>query len=80
MIIERADRIIHLCEIKFCTDTYRIRPEYERHLRDRSGLFKELTKTKKTVVHTFVTTYGVANAKSRSIVHSEVTMDDLFNS
>ena len=33
-----------------------------------------------TVVHTFVTTYGVANAKHKSIVYSEVTMDDLFNS
>ena len=80
MIIERADRIIHLCEMKFCMDTYRIKPEYERRLRDRSGLFRELTKTNKTLVHTFITTYGVANGKNRSIVHSEVTMDDLFNS
>jgi len=80
LIIERADRIIHLCEMKFCTDTYRIKPEYERRLRDRSGLFKELTKTNKTVVHTFITTYGVANGKNKSIVHSEVTMDDLFDS
>lgn len=80
MIIERADRIIHLCEMKFSTDAYRIKPEYERRLRERSGLFKELTRTNKTVVHTFITTYGVANAKNKSIVHSEVTMDDLFNS
>ncbi len=80
MIIERADRIIHLCEMKFCTDTYRIRPEYERKLRDRSGLFKEITGTKKTLVHTFITTFGVAGGKNRSIVHSEVTMNDLFNS
>lgn len=80
MIIERADRIIHLCEIKFSTDAYRIKPEYERHLRERSGLFKELTKINKTVVHTFITTYGVANAQNKSIVHSEVTMGDLFNS
>lgn len=76
LIIERADRIIHLCEMKFSGDTFRVRPEYERHLRERSGLFKELTKTNKTVVN--VTTYGVANAKNRSIVHNEVTMDDLY--
>ncbi len=80
MIIERADRIIHLCEMKFSTDIYRIKPEYERRLRERSGLFKELAKVNKTLVHTFITTYGVANAKNKSIVHSEVTMDDLFNS
>ena len=44
------------------------------------GLFRMATKNKKTLVNTFVTTYGVANAKNKSIVHSEVTMDDLFNS
>lgn len=80
MIIERADRIIHLCEMKFSTDTYHIKPEYERKLRERSGLFKELTKNNKTLVHTFITTYGVANGKNKSIVHGEVTMDDLFDS
>lgn len=64
MIIERADRILHLYEMKFSTDAYRIKPEYERRLRESSGLFKELTKTDKTVVHTFITTYGVANGKN----------------
>jgi len=73
-------RVVFIDEMKFSTDTYRIKPEYERRLRERSGLFKELAKVNKTLVHTFITTYGVANAKNKSIVHSEVTMDDLFNS
>ena len=80
MIIERADRIVHLCEMKFSIGAYYIKAEYERQLRERSNLFKEMTKTNKTLVHTFITTYGVANVKNKSIVHSEVTMDDLFNS
>ena len=32
------------------------------------------------MVITFVTTYGVVDGKHKSIVHSEVTMDDLFKS
>lgn len=79
MIIERADRITHLCEMKFSTDSYRIKPEYERRLRERTGLFKELAKPKNALVHTFITTYGVAKSQNKSIVHSEVTMNDLFN-
>lgn len=79
MIIERADRLIHLCEMKFSSCTYNIKPEYERRLRERASLFNELTKVKKTVVHTFITTFGVTNAQNKSIVHSEVTMDDLFD-
>lgn len=80
MIIERADRIIHLCEIKFSKDKYVITKDYEMKLRERSGIFNIVTKNKKTLVHTFITTYGVLDGKHKSIVHSEVTMDALFNS
>lgn len=80
MVIERADRIIHLCEIKFSVDKYAISREYENKLRERMGLFRYLTKNKKSLVNTFITTYGVVNGKNKSILHSEVTMDDLFKS
>lgn len=80
MIIERADRIIHLCEIKFSIGEYIISQEYEKRLRQRMSLFQYHTKNKKSLVNTFITTYGVANGKNKSIVHSEVTMDDLFAS
>lgn len=78
MIIERADRIIHLCEIKFSEDKYTIDKDYEMKLRERAGIFRAATKNKKAIVHTFITTYGVVDGKHKSIVHSEVTMDDLF--
>jgi hypothetical protein len=78
LIIERADRIVHLCEIKFCQEKYNITKEYEEKLRERRGLFISRTKTKKAVVHTFITTFGLGEGKHHSLVHSEVTMDDLF--
>lgn len=78
MIIERADRIVHLCEMKFSTDLYGITTAYEMKLRERMSRFRMATKCKKAIVHTFVTTYGVANAQCKSIVHSQVTMDHLF--
>ena len=78
LIIERADRIIHLCEMKFSQSEYRITADYEEKLRNRMALFKEKTKNKQTVVHTFVTIFGVANGKHSSLVHSEVTLDGLF--
>jgi hypothetical protein len=78
LVIDRADRIIHLCEIKFSQKKYTITKEYQERLQDRLWLFQEITQTTKTVVQTFVTTYGLANPTSWSIVHSEVKMDDLF--
>lgn len=80
MIIERADRIIHLCEIKFYKEPYPIKNEYEAKIRNRMAIFREQTKTTKALVNTFITTFGVANAMSHSIVDGELTMDDLFRS
>lgn len=78
LVIKRADRIVHLCEMKFCKAEYHITEAYERQLRERMELFRMATKTKLSLVNTFVTTYGVADGIHHSVVHSEVTMRQLF--
>ena len=78
LLIDRKDDVINVCEMKFVGEEYVITESYEKKLRERISLFKHVTKTKKAVHCTFVTTYGVkANAHS-DIVNSEVTMEDLF--
>ncbi|MCC8118745.1 MAG: ATP-binding protein [Bacteroidales bacterium] len=79
MVIDRNDHMVHLCEMKFYQSTFSLKKEYERRLRERTALFRDSTKTRKTIVHTFITTYGVTNARNHSIVHSEVLLDDLFD-
>lgn len=78
MLIERADRMIHLCEMKYSQSTYNIDKDYAMILRERMGIFNQVTKNRKALLHTFVTTYGLGEGKHTSIVHSEVTLDDLF--
>ena len=78
LLIDRGDRVINLCEMKFSVKPYRISDAYETTLRDRMSVFQEKTKTTKSLVYTFVTTFGVANSMGKSIVNSEVTMEDLF--
>lgn len=78
MTIERADRMIHLCEMKFYQDKFRLTDDYVERLRERRETFIETKRIKKAVVHTFVTTFGLANPTYSSLVHSEVTMDGLF--
>ena len=78
MLIERADRMIHLCEMKYSQSTYNIDKDYEMALRNRMGIFNLVTKNKKALLQTFVTTFGLGEGKHNSIVHSEVTLDDLF--
>ena len=57
---------------------FAIDADYEERLRDRAALFEQVTKTRKTVHHTFITTYGVKQNLYSGIVQSEVVADDLF--
>jgi uncharacterized protein len=79
LIIDRRDRIINLCEIKFSINPFTITKAYDLALRNKVAVFKETTKTNKAVFCTMITTYGlVQNEYSRSIIQNEITMDDLF--
>lgn len=78
LLIDRADEVINICEIKYASDKYRLTSDYEKKLRERASLFQYVTKTKKAVIHTFITTYGVLRNIHSGIVQSEVTMEDLF--
>ena len=58
LIIERADRVINLCEMKFSQAQYKISADYEIKLRNRMELFRDRTHCTKSLVNTFVTTFG----------------------
>jgi len=79
MLIERSDRTINVCEMKFAIGKYILTKAYTTHLRDRLALFQTKEKISYALVQTMVTTYGVSEGNNSGIVHSEVTMDDLFN-
>lgn len=79
MVIDRADRIINLCEMKFSVNRYMIDRDYEMLLRDRMAWFIAETKTRKAPVITMITTYGILPNKHSGIVQNEVTLDDLFS-
>ena len=78
LVIKRADKIIHLVEMKFSETPFSISKTYERQLNDRKNLFMEMTKVSHGVVHTFVTPMGLSKGTHSSIVHSQLTARDLF--
>ena len=78
LVIKRADKIIHLVEMKFCEIPYVIKKDYEQKLRERKALFMEMTDTTRGPVHTFITPMGVAPGAHSSIVHSQLTAANLF--
>jgi hypothetical protein len=78
LVIERSDRLVNLCEMKFTTKQYAIADDYDRKLRERMAIFAEETKTQFPINYVFVTTYGVRNPQNHSIVSNEIVLEDLF--
>jgi len=79
LIIDRNDGVINLCEAKFTQSEFTMSKEYAAHLRRRRSIFKELTRTKKAVVTTLLTSYpAVKNGYYYEEVDSEVGLERLF--
>jgi hypothetical protein len=79
LLIDRDDRVINLCEIKWATSEFILTKSYAAELRKKVALFKHYSKTKKQVFLTFISTYGVLpNEHSLGVVDKELRLDDLF--
>lgn len=79
LLIDRRDQVINLCECKFSLDTFLIDKDYSEKLRSKIATFKTVSKTRKSVFLTMITTYGTEQNKyANLLVRNEVTLDDLF--
>lgn len=68
LLIERADGVVNLCEVKYSRGEYAITADEERRLRNRVQTFEQETGTRKAVQLTMITTYGlVANAHAGEV-------------
>lgn len=78
MLIERADRMITICEMKFCDDLYSFSSEEALKLRRRGELFREATQTRKGISHALVTPIGLKRNENAGDIRNCLTFDDLF--
>ena len=79
LIIDRADNVVSLCEMKYYSDEFVIDGDYDQKLRERASLFNKVTGTKKALNHVFITTYGVKRNSYSNIAQANLTMEDLFS-
>lgn len=79
LLIDRSDRCINLCEIKYSEGPFTITKAYSEQLRRKKQRFLEETGIKKAILITLITPYGVKkNEHSRAIMDLELTLSDLF--
>lgn len=79
LVIDRADRIINVCEIKYWKDEYTITKKYAEDLRRKMARFAEDEKIRKALHLVMITTYGVNRNEYYNMVQNEVTMEELFD-
>jgi hypothetical protein len=79
LLIDRQDQCINICEMKFSVNAFEITGSYAEELQNKLNVFRDMTKTRKTLFLTMVTTYGVKNSDSYTgLIQQEITMDALF--
>ena len=78
LLIDRRDRSINVCEVKFCGGEFIIDKDYSLKLRNKITAFKVATNTPKALIPTMITTFGVKRNQYSGNVKQEVVLDDLF--
>ena len=79
LLLCRGDHIIDICEMKYSQSLFTVSREYDEHMRERTGAFIHLTKSRDAIHTVLVTTYGLKQGIYSSSFQATVTMDDLFN-
>ncbi len=78
LVIERGDKTVNLCEMKFASHPYSVSSDYSAWLAKRRELFRQITGTRSTLHLTMITSYGVEHNAGWQTIQSEVVLDDLF--
>jgi hypothetical protein len=78
LVIDRSDKVINLCEMKYASGEFRIDKALDEALRRRRETFRDETKTHKALHITMVTPFGVAHNEYWGGIQSEVTAEALF--
>lgn len=78
LLIERADNLVNLCEIKYSQMPYTITKAEDMRIRNRIADFVAETGIRHGILTTLITTFGLRQSPYSSVAQVELTMDDLF--
>ena len=78
LLIDRNDKTISICEMKYATGEYEITKAYAAIVEKRLRMFRKVTKTKKSFSVVYVTPFGLYDNMYARQVNRQITADDLF--
>lgn len=78
LLLDRADQVVDLCEMKFTSGRYIMKKDESEALENRVEAFKAVTKTQKTIRRVLISANGVEENQYSRRVANVVVLDDLF--
>ena len=78
LVIDRKDRVVNLCEMKFVNTEFEVKADYEQTLRSRLNWMVEHLGARRNVQLVLVTTYGLKYGIHSGIFQKVITLDRLF--
>jgi len=79
LIFDRPDNTVNLCEIKYCSQPFKLEKKYAAQLQQREKIYCKVTCTKKQIFHSLVVSGGLKkNMYSEEMIASCATLSDLF--
>ncbi|MBP5638698.1 MAG: ATP-binding protein [Victivallales bacterium] len=78
LLLERADNVISVCEMKYTDVPFALDRKTLDGLLTKMSLFREVTHTRKALHLTMITSNGLVHNAYRNSVQAEITLDDLF--
>lgn len=79
LLIERADKMINLCEIKYSETEYSLSQEEYLNIGRRVESFRAAIQTHYGIVPTLITTFGLSRGMYADSIHASVVLDDLYS-
>ncbi len=78
LLINRSDRIINICEMKFCVSDYRIDKKTDANIRNKIQVVMDKVQGRRAIHPVIVTTFGLVPNEYSSRIQRVITLDDLF--
>ena len=78
LLIDRKDKTISICEMKYAEGDYVITKGYASHVEQRLRTFRKVTGTKKSFSTVYITPFGLYNNMYARKVNKQIIADDLF--
>jgi uncharacterized protein len=79
LLIDRADKAINICEVKFTPENYLITKEYAANLRLKKSIFQQVSQTQKAIFTTLITPFAaIKNEYYFEQIQQEINLEELF--